>query len=87
MTKDFGARYNGHDVVLSVGESVACRSDGGHVFFNIPIMDIRLAVLAGRTSFRLNWQDGRKVINALVKSGHSARIVQEIRLTGTEANE
>ena len=87
MAKDFGAKYNGDDVVITVGESVVCKRDTGHVFFNIPINNIRLAVLADKTSFRLNWPDGKKMVNVLVKSKHSARIVEDIRQAGVEANE
>ena len=87
MAKDFGAKYNGDDVVITVGESILCKRDTGHVYFDVPAADIRLVAPISKNEFKINWLDGRKMINVTVKSKHSARIVEDVKQAAVEANE
>ena len=84
MAKDFQVKYDGHDAVLAVGDSVTCKTDDNkqHAFFDVPLDRVCLAALLDKKSVRLNWfvQDG--VETASFKSKYAARIVEEIRAGG-----
>lgn len=84
MAKDFQVEYDGHDAVLRVGDSVACRTvdNRQHLFFEVPLGSVCLALLAGRKAVRLNWFVPGGVETVLLKSDHAARIVEEIRAGG-----
>ena len=87
MVKEYVAKYNGNDVIITVGETVTCKRETGHVFFSIPIVNVRFVALVNKNELRLNWPVGKKVVNALVKSGHAAKIVTDIRQSVVDANE
>lgn len=84
MVRDFQVRYDGHDAVLRVGDSVACRTADNrqHPFFDVPLGSVCLALLADKKSVRLSWFVPGGAETALLKSGHAARIVEEIRAGG-----
>ena len=82
MAKSFGAEYERHMVVLTVGDSIECKNDAGHVFFSIPPDRVCLAGLADRKSVRLNWFEDGCVKTVLVKSKHAAAMAGEIRSAG-----
>lgn len=86
MVKDFQVRYDGHDAVLKVGDSVACKTDDNkqHSFFDVPLEDVCLALLADKKSVRLNWFVQNGVETTLFKSNYAARIIEEIRTGGAE---